>query len=345
MRMCAFVVPGRRALDCYTPLRFGARRDPRRSARPGGRMDHRIHHWGRRVATHVQSAGRTEVGKVRRRNEDAILVRDAAGLWAVADGLGGHAEGDRASSLVVARLARVPRADDTLAFIDAIDDALDDANRDLRRAALARGVDLIASTVALLVSDARCVLCAWAGDSRVYRYADGTLAQLTGDHVYRIDPGVEPAAGGAALTRAVGADESLCVAWGVVPCDAEASFVLCSDGLNKELRDAEIAAACARHAAPAALLDELFRMALGRAARDNVSAVAVRAPRAMPAAAGWRDANAALQALDAARAAGRLDGAGYRAERRRLLGRLLGGTPATVRSGWWASLWQRWRRS
>lgn len=227
---------------------------------------------------HFQSAGRTDIGKVRRRNEDAILVRDDVGLCVVADGLGGHAAGDYASGLVVERLAALPRDDDAFDFIASIEDALADVNADLRDAARARGVDLIASTVALLVRDGDGALwCGWVGDSRVYRYAGGKLAQLTRDHVFGAEFGVLPrVAGSGVLTRAVGAESAFAVDWVEVGGRPGDIFVLCSDGLNKELSDAEIAAACRRHAAAAAVLDDVFGTALARAARDNVSAVIVR---------------------------------------------------------------------
>jgi hypothetical protein len=58
------------------------------------------------------AAGRTDVGKLRSRNEDTIQVRNDAGLWVVADGLGGHTAGDYASQAIVERLSRVQRGDD-----------------------------------------------------------------------------------------------------------------------------------------------------------------------------------------------------------------------------------------
>lgn len=227
---------------------------------------------------HTQSAGRTDIGKVRRRNEDAILVRDDAGLWVVADGLGGHAAGDYASGLVVERLAALPRDDRAFDFIAAIEDALAGVNADLRDAARARGVDLIASTVALLVRDGDGALwCGWVGDSRVYRYAGGKLVQLTRDHVFGAEFGVLPrVAGSGVLTRAVGAESAFAVDWAEVGGRPGDTFVLCSDGLNKELSDDEIAAACRHHASAVAVLDDVFATALARAARDNVSAVIVR---------------------------------------------------------------------
>lgn len=236
------------------------------------------------MAVHFTSAGRTDRGKVRQRNEDAILVRDAAGLWVVADGLGGHPAGDYASSMIVERLAALPRRGDGSGFVESVEDTLGDVNTDLRRTAMARGVDVIASTVVVLVHDRDCMLCGWAGDSRVYCFENGHLTQITRDHVYGVDNSVteffagsrRPQPGAGVLTRAVGAEATLSVDWVRVPASPGTMFVLCSDGLNKEMNDDEIAAVCGRHGSPSAIVDELFATSLGRNGRDNISAVVVR---------------------------------------------------------------------
>lgn len=231
------------------------------------------------------SAGRTETGKVRRHNEDALLVREEAGLWVVADGLGGHSAGDHASGLIVERLAALQRPDDVCDFIDAIDDALEQVNADLLRFAAERDVDLIGSTVVVLVHDPAFMACAWVGDSRVYRFGEGRLRQITEDHVHGLKddetrfntgpPGSRDAPAPGALTKAVGAQESLFIDWTVAENIPGTRFVLCSDGLNKEIDDGELGVECERGRDPQSTVARLFELALGRAARDNVTAVVV----------------------------------------------------------------------
>jgi protein phosphatase len=229
------------------------------------------------------SAGHTETGNVRRRNEDAILVRDDLGLWVVADGLGGHAAGDYASTLIVERLGALTRAGDVNDFIAAIEDSLQQVNAELRAAAVAQQVDVIGSTVALLVYAPTFVLCGWVGDSRVYVHEDGALVQLTRDHVHGqpLDLthfGAQPAAaaGAGVLTRAVGVEETLYVDWAVAGSRSGMQFLLCSDGINKELSDRELADVCGEPHSPQQLVDRLFALSLARRARDNLSAVIVR---------------------------------------------------------------------
>jgi protein phosphatase len=226
------------------------------------------------------SAGHTDVGKVRRLNEDAILVRDDLGLWVVADGLGGHAAGDYASALIVERLGALQRSGDVVDFIEAIEDALEQVNRELLQRARSQQVDVIGSTVVVLVYDRDFMLCGWVGDSRAYGVSDGRLRQLTRDHVHGMkDDATQFSGSGAspgALTRAIGAQEPLLVDWVVASHAAGGPFLLCSDGINKEIPDAELDLECRRVREPGALLARLFELALGRAARDNVSAVAVR---------------------------------------------------------------------
>ena len=228
------------------------------------------------------SAGRTETGHVRRHNEDAILVADVPGLWVVADGLGGHAAGDVASALIVDRLGALRPSADITATMDAIEDELLRINHRLRSMARERRVDVVASTVVVLVHTRDLVAVGWVGDSRAYVFQDDRLEQVTQDHVHgeRSDEtqfgGGRTGAPAGVLTRAVGAEERLFVDWSVRARRPGTCFLLCSDGINKELSDADIEHHCRRHADPRALIDALVESALDRAGRDNVSAVAVR---------------------------------------------------------------------
>lgn len=229
------------------------------------------------------SAGLSVTGKVRRHNEDAILVRDDLGLWVVADGMGGHSAGDYASALIVERLGELSRSDSVFDFIESIEDALEQVNADLLRTADERGVDIIGSTVVLLVHHQDFMLCGWVGDSRAYCMENGTLEQISADHVHGMKDDVTqfggpsvPAPGAGVLTRAIGAEEQLDVDWVVAGCRPGMQFVLCSDGVNKEMTDSEMEARCRGQDSPQVVLNNLLGVALGRAARDNVSAVVVR---------------------------------------------------------------------
>jgi protein phosphatase len=227
-----------------------------------------------------ESVGHTDTGKVRAHNEDAILVREDVGLWVVADGLGGHTAGDYASSMIVDRLRTLPRNGEVFDFMEAIEDTLVQVNTDLRRVARERDVDVIGSTVVVLVHDKDFMLCGWVGDSRAYCFEDGYLTQITTDHVHGAKSdvtqlGAQPAGAGV-LTRAIGAEEDLFVDWVVAGNRPGTAFLLCSDGINKELSDAELDAECRANADPQILLARLFELSLSRAGRDNISAVVVR---------------------------------------------------------------------
>jgi protein phosphatase len=227
------------------------------------------------------SAGLSVTGKVRRHNEDAILVRDDLGLWVVADGMGGHSAGDYASALIVERLSELTRSGSVFDFIESIEDALVQVNADLLSTANERGVDIIGSTVVLLVHHKDFMLCGWVGDSRAYCMESGTLEQISADHVHGMKDDVtqfggQPAPGAGVLTRAIGAEEQLYMDWVVAGCRPGMQFVLCSDGVNKEMTDAEMEAQCRAQDSPKVVLENLLGVALGRAARDNVSAVVVR---------------------------------------------------------------------
>lgn len=228
-----------------------------------------------------ESVGHTDTGKVRAHNEDAILVRDDVGLWVVADGLGGHTAGDVASGMIVDRLRALPRQGDVFDFVEAIEDTLSQVNAELRRMAREQNVDVIGSTVVVLVHDKDFMLCGWVGDSRGYCFEDGHLRQITRDHVHGAKSdvtqlGQAQPAGAGVLTRAIGAEENLFVDWVVTGSRPGMAFLLCSDGINKELSDAELDQEYRAHSDPQMVLARLFEVSLNRAGRDNISAVVVR---------------------------------------------------------------------
>lgn len=233
---------------------------------------------------HTLCAGRTDAGRVRTRNEDAILVRGKVGLWVVADGMGGHSAGEVASNMIVKRLDELMRPANPLEFVEMIEDCIDLVNRDLLAMAVQQGVDLIGSTLVLCVQCPEYMLCGWVGDSRCYCFEDGALRQITRDHSQANEDqnmqfgtlAGQPPAGAGMLTRAVGAEDALFMEWVVTTRSPDQQFLLCSDGINKEISDTELEAEFRRNQHPQDLLDSLFDLALNRGARDNISAIVVR---------------------------------------------------------------------
>jgi serine/threonine protein phosphatase PrpC len=231
-----------------------------------------------------RSAARTHVGTLRQRNEDAVLERAEIGLWAVADGAGGHERGDYASSRIIAALHEVDAVPSGLSLVEEVKGSLAEVNRELRARAETIGPNaLIGSTVAVLLiwDDQSC--CLWAGDSRLYRMRAGRLRQLTRDqsHVQDMVDRGEISSDAAAthpmaniVTNLIGAFDRLVLEERRDRLEPGDILLLCSDGLSGALRDAEIADILTGCPVPAAA-DRLIERALDQGARDNVSAVVV----------------------------------------------------------------------
>jgi serine/threonine protein phosphatase PrpC len=236
------------------------------------------------------STGATHVGSVRELNEDAFIENTAAGLWAVADGVGGAAAGDRASQVVVAALNSIGPQATTAELLAAARGKLGEANADLLAYAAQQGLEHVATTVAALLCCGGEYAALWAGDSRIYRLRGGTLVALTRDHSAvqeLVDRGVlssEQAAthpGRNIITRAVGATEGLELQHIEDRIEPDDLFLLCSDGLTKVASDEEIGAVLADvrpEAAPARLID----LALTRGAPDNLTVIIVTCSASAP---------------------------------------------------------------
>lgn len=223
------------------------------------------------------SAGATDVGLVRQLNEDSFLDRPDLGLWVVADGMGGHSSGDVASQMLCATLAEMPYLEELSTVVDFVDDNIGSVNRELVTLAQSkqRG-SVIGSTVVAMVARNGHGVCLWAGDSRLYRMRKGVLTMLSEDHSF-----VAESEGAASdydaeyaniVTRAVGASDTLCLDIDVFNLLDGDRFLLCSDGLSKELADGEInrflldgsVTACSR-----LLIDNALRAG----GTDNITAV------------------------------------------------------------------------
>ncbi|HEX4112742.1 MAG TPA: protein phosphatase 2C domain-containing protein [Stellaceae bacterium] len=233
------------------------------------------------------SVALTDVGKVRKLNEDAFLDDPAAGLWLVADGVGGHARGDYASQLTVATLAKIGPQESAAALLAAVKDGLSLVNENLLAFAANEHVDIVATTVVALLCFGQHYAVLWAGDSRLYLLRGGQLYTVTRDHTAvqeMVDEGIITAEQALhhprrnVITRAVGITGTLVLDMAKDRIEPGDLFLLCTDGLTKVMEDEEIARALVERGgagAPAYFIAK----AIERGAPDNVTVVTVACPR------------------------------------------------------------------
>jgi serine/threonine protein phosphatase PrpC len=223
------------------------------------------------------SSGRTDVGKLRPSNQDALVRMDDVGAWVVADGMGGYRDGDVASRMVCEAfdgLAASASIDD---MIQVVRDRVGQVNRQLFKAATRLVNPIVSgSTVAVLLAHGTTCAVVWAGDSRIYRLRAGQMTQLTTDHTWAAELNLQTPNEEAdhAITRAVGGESTLALD---VRCDQiqlHDRYLLCSDGLTHELGDARIAELLA-HGDAGDSANALIDATLRTSARDNVTVVVV----------------------------------------------------------------------
>jgi len=231
--------------------------------------------------SHWFSYAATDVGHVRKTNEDAFLDSREHGLWVVADGMGGHSRGDRAAQEIIRSLQTFKGGDTARGDLDDLMARLDEANRVCREEA--DGQVMGSTVAALYVRESRGYLF-WAGDSRIYRYREQELIQLTDDHslvqeLYRLGEltadEAENHPSSNVITRAVGVNDELDVQVRQVDVHTGDRFLLCSDGMFKDVLRDEVKRNLALPS-PQQALDASVQLALKRGGTDNVTAIVVQ---------------------------------------------------------------------
>lgn len=240
---------------------------------------------------HLAVAARTDVGRVRKGNEDTLHA-DAnlyRGIFIVADGMGGHAAGEIASEMAVDIVSRDLAGLEDIESSDAserVSDALRDANRAVfdrtRREVEKSGMGTTVS--ALLLSDTH-YLIGHVGDSRIYLVRDGKMSQLTRDHSLvqeQVDAGLLTAEQARrhpqsnVITRCIGMADDIEV--DVLEGEAKMGdcFLLASDGLTGMVEDRRIQQLLLSRAAPSRIVDALIYEANNNGGNDNITAIVVR---------------------------------------------------------------------
>ena len=221
------------------------------------------------------SWGVTDQGKRRKHNEDALLSKSDMGLWAIADGMGGYEAGDVASQLIVDSLEKCVLAADFAQQVTEVQNCLQAVNTQLRALAKTQSeTSVIGSTVVVLLARANRCAFFWAGDSRLYRLRGNKLQQLTQDHCLTEEHDLQGWAvkKNNVITRAVGADDTLILDCEFSDIEAGDIFLLCSDGLDKEVSFNEIEQIMLTYPHEE-IATTLLEMTLQRGARDNVSII------------------------------------------------------------------------
>lgn len=228
----------------------------------------------------IEAVGLTDTGRVRARNEDSLLIDPVASLFAIADGMGGHAAGDIASQTAVAAFT-ISFGESRNALV-----AMTAANRAvIQRAMYEPDTSGMGTTMTAIHIDGDDLSGAHVGDSRLYLLRDGELAQLTRDHTVAqdmIDQGAltkdeameHPLS--AMLTRSLGSRMH-------VDCDLIDRklqpgdlLLLCSDGLTSMISDAEISVILQRSKESALIALQLIDAANAAGGKDNISVCLIR---------------------------------------------------------------------
>ncbi len=231
-----------------------------------------------------RSCGLTTVGTVRKHNEDSYLALPEHALWLVADGMGGHMRGDVASQSVVEAYNDFEPKRTIAQTIDDLEERAIKVNQKLRADLSGNPSNIMGSTIAMMYARSQYAYFLWAGDSRIYQYRDKNLQQVSHDHSFiqeSVDKNVMSAEEASnhpssnIITRAIGVHNQLYIDIDYSEVKAGDKYLLCSDGLFKDVVLDEIAEQLDK--IPFKASEGLIDMALSKGANDNVTVVVIEA--------------------------------------------------------------------
>ena len=239
------------------------------------------------VNFHIESNGVTHTGHVRTRNEDSYLVLPEQSLWVVADGMGGHHAGDFASQSITQNLGLYKQAKSLEESILLLEENVINTNAIIRKKASKLGKNMtIGATVVCAYIWQNFLFAFWAGDSRLYRFRDGQLIRLTEDHSYveelvkmgkieAKDAETHPASN--VVLRAVGIDDTLRLDFEYFDLLDGDIFIICSDGLYKDLVEEKISPIIQQNSDNMEnLAQSLLSSSLEAGGTDNTSIITIK---------------------------------------------------------------------
>ena len=234
----------------------------------------------------------TDVGKVRKDNQDSFFVSPSGRLFAVCDGMGGGQGGAEASAIACRMLGEAEKRAGKKSFREtarAIDESFTAINDEIRKTAFVRGYSMMGTTAVILLRDVenpRQALVAHIGDSRAYRFREGRLELLTRDHTVEeelrnLERGKNPRLQACSratplshvLTRCLGVDREVGADWRRLDVEKGDRYILCSDGLHDMLDDETIAEIVDAGGSDAEIASRLGKAALDAGGHDNVTLV------------------------------------------------------------------------
>ncbi|MEV8255044.1 protein phosphatase 2C domain-containing protein [Rhodoglobus sp. NPDC076762] len=250
----------------------------------GNNPGHTIALPGREQQTYTFAwAAGTHTGHRRAANEDSYVARSP--LFAVADGMGGHSAGDLASAAVVERLDDAITGDflPARAIERALERATDYIGLIAQDSELGVGTTVTGVAITEQHEEA-CFAIFNVGDSRVYKFDDDLLVQVTRDHsvvqdlveaglISRDEAEDHPDAN--IITRAIGFNAAPSPDFWMVPIQHGQRMLVCSDGLTREVSDEEISGLFSRRLSPDETVSQLIDLALDSGGRDNITAIVI----------------------------------------------------------------------
>ena len=236
-----------------------------------------------RSVAKFETAAATHPGTAGRENQDAYLDGSQAGLWAVADGMGGHHAGRYASHTLVEALRTIRAQASAADLLQATEACVIAVNSEILRVADDNNTT-IGTTLAVLLVHGLHYACIWAGDSRIYLIQANAIALVSRDHTEvqsLVDRGLltEPESRVSShrrvITRAIGVSEQVELELTQGTLAQGDTFLLCSDGLTNCVADAELGAMLGEGSADQAC-NGLIGLAVERGGTDNITAVVMR---------------------------------------------------------------------